>query len=93
MTRRVAEKLCTKKVLRLIFWPLSSMPNMTGQPGYRTMEINGGSSAPYLACTPCVPLFCTLFSKSKNRRAFRLPGASGDHFHCTVDPSPGHVRC
>ena len=22
-----------------------------------TMEINGGSSAPYFACTPCVPLF------------------------------------
>ena len=21
------------------------------------MEINGGSSVPYLACTPCVPLF------------------------------------
>ena len=34
-----------------------SMPNMTGRPGHRTMEMNGGSSAPYLACTPCVPLF------------------------------------
>ena len=34
-----------------------SMPNMTGRPGYSTMEMNGGSSAPYLACTPCVPLF------------------------------------
>ena len=34
-----------------------SMPNMTGRLGYRTMEMNGGSSAPYLACTPCVPLF------------------------------------
>ena len=30
---------------------------MTGRPGYWTMEMNGGSSAPYLACTPCVPLF------------------------------------
>ena len=27
------------------------------------MEMNGGSSAPYLACIPCVPLFCTLFKK------------------------------
>ena len=35
----------------------TSMPNMTGRPGYRTMEKNGGSSAQYLACTPCVPLF------------------------------------
>ena len=29
-----------------------SMPNMTGRPGHRTMEMIGGSSAPYLACTP-----------------------------------------
>ena len=56
------------------------MPNMTGRPGYRTMELNGGSSAPYLARTLCVPLFCTLFSKGGNRRAFRLPEAGGDHF-------------
>ena len=70
---------------------LLSMPNMTGQPGHRTMEMNGGSSAPYLACTPCVPLFCTLFLGGGSRRAFRLPGASGDHFHCMVEPSPGHI--
>ena len=69
------------------------MPNMTGRPGYRTMEMNGGSSAPYLACAPCVPLFCALFYRGGNRRAFRLPGAGGDHFHCTVEPSPGHIRC
>ena len=36
--------------------------------------MNGGSSAPYLARTPCVPLFCTLFNRGGNRRAFRLPG-------------------
>ena len=30
---------------------------MTGRPGHWTMEMNGGSSAPYLACTPYVPLF------------------------------------
>ena len=35
---------------------LHSMPNMTGRPGYRTMEMNGGSSALYLGCAPCVPL-------------------------------------
>ena len=29
---------------------------MTGRPGHRTMEMIGGSSTPYLACTPCVPL-------------------------------------
>ena len=60
-------------------------------------RVRGGSSAPYLARTgsrtPCVPLFCTLFNKVGNRRAFRLPGAGGDHFHFTVEPSPGHIRC
>ena len=30
--------------------------DMTGRPGYRTMEMIGGTSAPYLACTPCIPL-------------------------------------
>ena len=35
---------------------------MTGRPGYRTVEMIGGSPASYLACTPCVPLFCTLFN-------------------------------
>ena len=50
---------------------------MTGRPGYRTMDMIGGSSVPYLACTPCVPLFCTLFNRGGNRRAFRLPGAGG----------------
>ena len=70
------------------------MPNMTGRPGYRTMEMNGGSSAPYLACTPCVPLFCTLFNRSGNRVFFsRLPGAGGADVHCAVEPSRGHIRC
>ena len=53
--------------------------------------MNGGSSAPY----PLRSLVCTLFDKGGSRRAFkfRLPGAGGDHFHCTVEPSPGHIRC
>ena len=48
------------------------MPSMTGRPGHQTMEMNGGS---YLARTLCVPLFCTLFNRGGNKRAFRLPGA------------------
>ena len=51
--------------------PQGSMPNMTGRPGHRTMEMNGGSSTSYLARTPRI----------------------GDHFHCAVEPSPGHIRC
>ena len=27
------------------------------------------------------------------RWAVRLPRVGGDHFHCTVEPSPGHIRC
>ena len=53
---------------------------MIERPGYRTMEMIGGSSAPYFACTPCVPLFCTLFNRGGNRSAFRLPGAGGGSF-------------
>ena len=36
-------------------------------------------------------LFCLI--GGGNRRVFRLAGEGGDHFHCTVDPSPGHIRC
>ena len=57
-----------------------SMPTMTGRPGYRTMGMNGGSCAPHLARTPCVPLFSTLFNRGGSRRAFRLPGAGGGSF-------------
>ena len=53
---------------------------MTGRPGYRTMELIGGSSAPYLARTPCVPLFCTSFNRVGNKERFRLPGAGGGSF-------------
>ena len=70
-----------------------SMPNMTGRPGCRTMEMNGGSSASYLARTPCARSFCTLINRGGNRRAFKLPGEGRDHFHCTVEPSSGHIWC
>ena len=66
---------------------------MTGRPGHRTMEMNGGSSVSYLTRTPCVPSFCTLVTKGGKRGAFRLPGEGGDHFHCTVEPSSSHIWC
>ena len=34
---------------------------------------------------PLRSLVCTLFNKGGIRGAFRLPGAGGDHFHCTVE--------
>ena len=78
---------------RLVSIPVRSMPNMTGRPGCRTVEMIGASSVSYLARTPCVPLSSTLFNRGGSRRAFRLPGEGGHHFHCTVEPSPGHIRC
>ena len=58
------------------------------------MEMNGGSSAPYLARTPCVPFcFVLCLIGVETEGLFRLPGAGGDHFHCTVEPSPGHIWC
>ena len=42
---------------------------------------------------PLRSLVCTLLNKGGSRRAFRLPGTGGDHFHCTVEPSPSHIRC
>ena len=69
------------------------MPNMTGRPGYRTMEMIGGSSAPYLACTPCIPFFVLCFIGLETTNVLDYQGRAGDHFHCTVEPSPGHTRC
>ena len=57
------------------------------------MEMIGGSSAPYLARTPCVPLFCTSLNRvGKTEGLLDYQGRAGDHFHCTVEPSPGHIR-
>ena len=53
---------------------------MTGRPGHRTMEMIGGSSAPYLARTPSVPLLCTSFNRVGSKERFRLPGAGGGSF-------------
>ena len=56
---------------------LNSTPNMTGRPGCRTMEMNGGNSAPYLARTPCVPLFCTLFNRVETEGLLDYQGRAG----------------
>ena len=67
-----------------------SMPNMTGRPGYRTMEMIGGSSAPYLVCTPCVPLFGTSFNSQKNSRRLEL-SISKNTPHGRLGQGPGSV--
>ena len=40
---------------------------------------------------PLRSLVLYMFYRGGNSRAFRLPGAGGDHFHCTVEPSRGHI--
>ena len=45
------------------------------------MEFDGGSSAPYLARTPCVPLFCTLLNRGGNRRALGQQSFLGKRRH------------
>ena len=48
------------------------------------MEMSGGGSAPYLACTPCVPLFCTSFKKwVETEELLDYQERAGDHVHCT----------
>ena len=42
---------------------------------------------------PSHPLICAYFHRVGNKERFRLPGAGGEHFHRTLDPSPGHIRC
>ena len=37
--------------------------DMTGRPGWQSMEMSGGSCRPCLACTPYVPLFCSLLNR------------------------------
>ena len=43
------------------FTHTSSGTNMTGRPVDHTKEMNGGSTASYLACTPSRPLFMLIF--------------------------------
>ena len=76
-----------------VFSTNSSGTDMTGRPGYRTMAMIGGSSAPYLARTPCVPLFVLRLIGLETKNVLDYQGRAGDHFHCTVERSPSHIRC
>ena len=50
---------------------------MTGRPGYRTMEMIGGSSEPYLARTPCVPLFVLCLIGVETEGVLHYKGRAG----------------
>ena len=66
---------------------------MTGRPGYRTMETIGGSSAPYLARTPCIPLvlyFVLIGLETKNVLDYQ--GRAGDHArYCDTIAAIPHI--
>ena len=53
------------------------MPNMTGRPGCRTMEMIGGSSVSYLTRTPCVPLFCASLLRVETEGVLDYQGRAG----------------
>ena len=54
----------------------TSGTNMTGRPGHRTMEVNGGSSVSYLARTPCVDSFVLGLIGLETGEAFLLTGGA-----------------
>ena len=56
---------------------LCSMPDMTGRPGRRTMEMFGGSTASYLACTPRIPLFVLIFVGLETKNVLDYQGRAG----------------
>ena len=54
-----------------------SMPDMTGRPGCRTMEMFGGSTASYLARTPRIPLFVPIFIGLETKNVLDYQGRAG----------------
>ena len=59
-----------------LFWP-KSMPDMTGRPGCRTMEMFGRSAASYLARTPRIPLFVLIFIGLETKNVLDYQGRTG----------------
>ena len=76
---------------------LFSLQNFHAQSDWTTRVLDTGNEWRKFRAVPRLyplrSLVCILFNKGGSRGAFRLQGAGGDHFHCTVDPSPGHIRC
>ena len=57
------------------------------------MEMIGGSSAPYLLVPLAFPCFVLRLIGVETAGLLDYQGRAGDHFHCAVEPSPGHIRC
>ena len=54
-----------------------SMPDMTGRPGCRTMEMFGESTASYLARTPRIPFFVFIFIGLETKNVLDYQGRAG----------------
>ena len=57
---------------------------------------NGNAWMKYRVAPRAHPLWPCVFAccrSSGSKGAFRLPGATWDHFRCMVEPAPGHIRC
>ena len=83
---RKSPKGLRKKNFVFNFWPLKLFH---AQYDWTTGVLdNGHEWRKFRAVPRLYPLrflVCTFFNKGGSRGAFRLPGAVGDHFHCTVD--------
>ena len=66
-----------------------SLPNMTGQPGYRQWKL----MEEVLRSTSLVPLAFRCFVLCLLGVVTEELLDGGDHFHCTVEPLPGHIWC
>ena len=75
-----------RTVSRRNFWDAESLAKRCGETCHY---------GPHSRMTPLAQrrVGCFVYDRGGSRRAFRLPGAGGDHSHCTVEPSPGHIRC
>ena len=66
---------------------------MTGRPGDRTMEMNGGSTVSYLARTLCVAVSLVYFNRSGSKGLLDFQGRHGIISIVRWKPSPGRIRC
>ena len=91
-----------------IFWAFFLGKNRSRNPSKLSRSIFGTTGGPYdgndfmeeVPCRtsrdplrPLVVYFFYLVLGLGNKRAFSLSEATWDHFCCTVEPSPGHIRC
>ena len=71
----------------------ASGTDMTGRPGYRTMEMIGEVTRRTSLVPLAFPCFVLRLIGLETKNVLDDQGRAGDHFHCMVERSPGHIRC